>query len=490
MSDKSAHTPERASNAQVLRLLNWLTRPHPSITDIEIRRQTSLLAAITLVIIITSAIALLMLIFLNQSNPANLKTISFLVPAQLFTLSLYFLNRSGRYRISALLMVMLHFTLCHVAAVATDEITWLFFTSITVILAGILLSPRWTLGFFVATLATQIVLMAVHPIRVMISSSGSIAVFLMTASLVIVFITHRNGLEKARQRELRHANDALRASETMLEERVIERTEQLDTARKEAENARLEAERANQIKSQFLANMSHELRTPLNSILNFTAFVADGIMGPVNDEQIEALQQSISSGKHLLALINDVLDITKIEAGLMDMFVQQVDLNEALNVIVSMSKGLVKGKSLTLNTEIDTDLPITFGDKRRLRQVFLNIVSNAVKFTREGSITIRARKQGANSIRFEVQDTGIGIAEQDYTLVFESFKQAKHDLLDTPGTGLGMPISRYFVMSHGGRIWFESTLGVGTTFFVELPILTEDEANTLANNNSTAPLSA
>jgi signal transduction histidine kinase len=247
----------------------------------------------------------------------------------------------------------------------------------------------------------------------------------------------------------------------------------------EAEEGREAAEQANRIKSQFLANMSHELRTPLNAILNFTAFVADEVMGPVNEEQQEALYQAISSGKHLLALINDVLDITKIEAGMMELFIQEVDLNEALGVTVAVAKGLVKDKPITLLTDIQSNLPFTFGDKRRLRQVMLNLVSNAVKFTPEGSITIRARLQDANNIHLMVADTGIGIEQQDHAMVFESFRQAKHELPETVGTGLGMPITKFFVESHGGQIWFDSNPDAGTTFHVLLPIRSEAEAASL-----------
>ncbi|HLA45390.1 MAG TPA: ATP-binding protein, partial [Aggregatilineales bacterium] len=241
----------------------------------------------------------------------------------------------------------------------------------------------------------------------------------------------------------------------------------------EAEEGRQAAEEANQIKSQFLANMSHELRTPLNAILNFTAFVADEVMGPVNEEQQEALQQTISSSKHLLALINDVLDITKIEAGMMELFIQEVDLNEVLAVTVAVAKGLVKDKPVELITDIEEHLPHTSGDKRRLRQVFLNLVSNAVKFTPEGSITLRAYMENSENVHVMVIDSGIGIAEDDHNMVFESFKQAKHDLPEAVGTGLGMPITKFFVESHEGKIWFESALDMGTTFHVLLPVRTE-----------------
>lgn len=253
----------------------------------------------------------------------------------------------------------------------------------------------------------------------------------------------------------------------------------------EAQAARANAEEANKVKSQFLANMSHELRTPLNAILNFTGFVADGVMGPVNERQVQTLNQSIASGKHLLALINDILDITKIEAGMMDLFIQEVDLNEIIGAAVSIGRGLVKDKPIKFLDDVESNLPVTFGDKRRLRQVMLNMISNAVKFTPQGRVVVKAYHEN-DTIRISVSDTGIGIAPDDQGLVFESFKQAKHNLQEAIGTGLGMPISKYFVESHGGRIWLESEVGTGTTFFVELPVLSEDKAQTLASTLVTA----
>ncbi len=252
----------------------------------------------------------------------------------------------------------------------------------------------------------------------------------------------------------------------------------------EAKADRQAAEDANRVKSQFLANMSHELRTPLNAILNFTAFVADGVFGPVNDEQTEALQQALSSGKHLLSLINDILDLTKIEVGLMDLFIQEVNVNEALAASVSVAKGLIKDKPLGLDTDIEPKLPPIFGDKRRIRQIFLNLVSNAVKFTAQGTIDVRARHE-ADAIHVIVRDTGIGIAPEDQDLIFESFKQVSSDLADMVGTGLGLPISRFFAEAHGGKLWLESELGKGSAFHVLLPIRSEADANA-ANTQSMA----
>ena len=234
--------------------------------------------------------------------------------------------------------------------------------------------------------------------------------------------------------------------------------------------AQQEAERANRIKSQFLANMSHELRTPLNAIINFTGFVADGIMGEVNEEQVETLGKVLSSSDHLLSLINDVLDLSKIETGQMSLFLQEVDLNNLLNGASATAKGLIKNKPLTLELDIQAQLPPIQGDKRRLRQVLLNLISNAVKFTPEGTITIRAHHT-AEAIHIAVQDTGIGIAPEDQEIVFESFRQAQHDLYNVGGTGLGLSISKHFVEAHHGRLWLESTPGVGSIFHVTLPLL-------------------
>jgi signal transduction histidine kinase len=278
-------------------------------------------------------------------------------------------------------------------------------------------------------------------------------------------------LDLQSEQKNRFGSDDIRVMTTLAEQVAIA----VENVRlfEEAQSSREEAEKANQVKSQFLANMSHELRTPLNAILNFTAFVADGVMGPVNEEQREALQQTVSSGKHLLSLINDVLDITKIETGMMDLFIETVDVNAALAAAISTAKGLVKNKPIELIIDVEENLPQIKGDKRRIRQILLNLVSNAAKFTLKGSITISARHR-EGELLISVKDTGIGIARDDHALVFESFKQIKHDLPDIIGTGLGIPISKFFVEQHGGRIWLESEVDVGTTFFVVLPIQTEE----------------
>jgi signal transduction histidine kinase/HAMP domain-containing protein len=238
----------------------------------------------------------------------------------------------------------------------------------------------------------------------------------------------------------------------------------------EAEVARAEAEQANQVKSQFLASMSHELRTPLNAILNFTEFVADGVLGNVNEEQVDALNKAIESGEHLLSLINDILDLTKIEVGMMELFIEEVNINKTLESVLATAKGLVSEKpDLEIVTKIDPDLPIIAADKRRIRQIMLNLISNAVKFTPHGTITITTRRDDGDLL-LSIQDTGVGIPPDEQEMIFESFRQAGSGRATGVGTGLGLPITRYLVEAHNGEVWMESEVNVGSTFYVRLPV--------------------
>jgi signal transduction histidine kinase len=238
----------------------------------------------------------------------------------------------------------------------------------------------------------------------------------------------------------------------------------------EAQAAVQQAEAANSVKSTFLANMSHELRTPLNAIINFTGFVAKGRMGSVNAEQEEMLHEVIHSARHLLNLINDVLDMSKIEAGALSLFIEtDIDVNALMKSVAATGKTLLEDKPVEFQTEYDADLPLIDGDRGRLYQVLLNIVSNACKFTEQGFVRLRAYHDDDDVI-FAVQDTGPGIPQADQALVFEAFKQTETGLRQGGGTGLGMPISKNLVEAHGGRIWLESTAGAGTTFYVALPV--------------------
>jgi signal transduction histidine kinase len=236
-----------------------------------------------------------------------------------------------------------------------------------------------------------------------------------------------------------------------------------------------ELERADLMKSQFLASMSHELRTPLNAIINFTQLIAMGVAGPVTDEQAIMLNTSLSSSRHLLQLINDVLDISKIQAGKLSLYVEEdVNLNDEVQTVVDIAEALLQKQNVSLEQpilfilDIDKDLPLTACDRRRIRQVLLNLLSNAIKFTEQGSITLSVKKKGEKFI-FAVMDTGPGIPQVMQAHIFEPFGQTTNDIKHSPGTGLGLPISRSLVQAHGGELWMESDIGEGTTFFFSLP---------------------
>jgi len=236
-----------------------------------------------------------------------------------------------------------------------------------------------------------------------------------------------------------------------------------------------ELERADLMKSQFLASMSHELRTPLNAIINFTQLITMGVAGPVTEDQMTMLNTSLSSSKHLLQLINDVLDISKIQAGKLSLYIEEgVNLNDEIQAVVDMAEPLLGKQNVTLEQpirfiqDIDDNLPLTACDRRRIRQVLLNLLSNAIKFTEQGSITLSAKKKGGEFI-FAVMDTGPGIPLGMQAGIFEPFVQATDDNKHTQGTGLGLPISRSLVQAHGGDLWVESKIGEGTTFFFTLP---------------------
>ena len=264
---------------------------------------------------------------------------------------------------------------------------------------------------------------------------------------------------------------------------AVENARAYELARRALQDMR----RADELKSQFLASMSHELRTPLNSIIGFSRIILKGIDGPITDLQRQDLEAIFKAGQHLLGLINDILDLSKIEAGKMELNFAEVDIAQVIQDVLATTQALVKDKPVRLETDLAPDLPPLRVDPKRFRQILLNLLSNAAKFTKEGYIRVRAYREmdpltAYSEVVIAVEDTGPGIPPEHLERLFQPFYQVDSSLTrEAGGTGLGLAITRNLVELHGGRIWVESQPGQGSTFYVAFPVtptettdLTED----------------
>jgi signal transduction histidine kinase len=232
-------------------------------------------------------------------------------------------------------------------------------------------------------------------------------------------------------------------------------------------------EEASQHKSQFLANMSHELRTPLNAILGYTELMADGAYGEPSEKMLGILKRLEANGRHLLGLINDVLDLSKIEAGQLVLELSDYSIQDIAQTVRSTLEPLATDKKLAFKVEVAPQLPPGRGDGRRLTQVLINLVGNAIKFTDAGEVAIKA-KANNGSFHVSVRDTGPGISAADQAKLFQEFQQADNAITRKKGgTGLGLAISKRILEMHGGKIWVESQVGQGSTFTFTLPIVVE-----------------
>ena len=258
------------------------------------------------------------------------------------------------------------------------------------------------------------------------------------------------------------AEEELRQLNEELEERIAARTEELAAAM-------IRAQESDRLKSTFLATMSHELRTPLNSIIGFTSVILQGLAGPLNDEQTKQLSMTRDSARHLLALINDVLDISKIEAGELEILKRPFDMRQALESVLRVMQPLAQKKNLVLVTSIGPEVGIINNDRRRVEQVLINLVNNAIKFSEQGEVRIRCQIQHG-WLETSVHDDGIGITAENMNKLFKPFQQIDTGLArGHEGTGLGLAICKHLVTAMGGEISVESQWRKGSTFQFTLP---------------------
>jgi signal transduction histidine kinase len=245
------------------------------------------------------------------------------------------------------------------------------------------------------------------------------------------------------------------------------------------EKDKAELRKLDRLKSAFLNNVSHELKTPMNSIIGYTDLLLDRVDGPVNEEQEKSLQKVASHSKHLLQLINSLLDISKIESGELKLELKELDLKLLIESVILTIKSLIKQKRLSLTVNVDEDLTFIYGDEDKIRQILMNLLSNAVKFTHKGGITIIAqpsrRGLGPDKIPVSAEicviDTGIGIREEELGRIFDKFVQADPTLIrQYEGTGLGLSITKGYVELHTGEIWVTSKYGEGSKFCFTLPL--------------------
>jgi len=275
-----------------------------------------------------------------------------------------------------------------------------------------------------------------------------------------------------RQVENERLYEALKRLNSELEGRVREATADLAE-----QNARLqwqsqEVERANRLKSEFLASMSHELRTPINALIGYSALMLDGVLGEVNPKQADALKRGRSAAEHLLALINDILDLAKIEAGKMPLHLENVPLREVTLEVTQQVEPMVRKKQLDFAIEVAPDCPVIYSDRTKIKQVLLNLLSNAVKFTNKGRVSIEA-VCAPGGVRIDVVDTGIGIRQSDLQAIWEDFRQVDQSRTrEFGGTGLGLSITRKLLERLGGSVTVQSSYGEGSTFSVYLPLYT------------------
>jgi signal transduction histidine kinase len=283
---------------------------------------------------------------------------------------------------------------------------------------------------------------------------------------VIVSVVH----DLTKQVENERLYEELKKFSAQLEERIRAATSDLEAQNLKLQWQSQELARANRLKSEFLASMSHELRTPLNAVLGHTSLLLDRLFGDVTVQQIDSLERIRAAGQHLQALIDDILDLAKIEAGKMPLHIEEIPLAEVITEVAQQLEPMVRKKGLEATYSVEDDGMFVYTDRTKLKQILLNLLSNAVKFTQTGWVRLAATRSG-NVVRIAVSDSGIGIKSEHLDAIWEDFRQIDQSRTrEFGGTGLGLSITRKLLERLGGSVRVASSYGTGTTFTAELPV--------------------
>jgi signal transduction histidine kinase len=460
--------------------VDLLVEPAASVSTPEVRRTSRLIAMMLLPPWALCLLTLVVWAIEPDRFVANVEALLVLGLLPFFAAA-YILARRGAPRSSAWVLIITTTFAVFVSQFAAlvgwnpiyqpTDASALAFLVVPVFLASAVLSRRATALIAAIEIAAMLCVPLVTPVvRFDQLVAGPSLIVLVIAILSIAFSSHQEQLERARSAQLRAEIEERRAAQAELsrhkdelEVLVRERTENL-------EYAMAQLVEANETKSRFMANMSHELRTPLNSIIGFTGVVKQEMAGPLNDEQKRQLGMVDRSSRHLLGLINQVLDLSRIEAGRETMETDTFEVSALLAEVRDIVAPLAEAKSLRIAMECErlNGRPTVTTDRGKLRQILINLLGNAVKFTERGGVQLSAYRIGDRLV-MTVSDTGAGIAPDNLDAVFDEYQQIEtHDGGKPQGTGLGLSVSRRLAMLLGGDIEVESELGVGSRFSVAI----------------------
>ena len=466
-----------------------LTNPHESVQGSE-RSRVRLLISILLAVIPVAFIAVItvltgdMMRELSIGNPVTFDSeYTASLTAVICVLVAYPISRTRFYWIAKWVIILAATVAVSAAVISTfpdnqdDDIQGLYFTTVSVFFAGILASGRATLVVGVISFLSVIILTSISTAWNIFSVFRPLTLIIITTPLMALGSSLRDYYQReveAQVDTLEKAEDALVEINQTLEARIRERTEELRIERDRAEAA-------NRAKSLFLANMSHELRTPLNAILGFTQILEND--DNLTPKQYQHVTTIADSGEILLRLINDVLEMSKIEAGQATLNNLPFDLRQMLNTISNLLSKRAKDKGLYFEFDVAETVPqIIKGDESKLRQIFINLLDNAIKYTQVGGV-IMTMTYKDGKLTANIADTGMGIGEDERKQLFESFTQTASGRKVQQGTGLGLAIVRQFVTMMGGTIDVYSDFGRGTNFNLVLPIEVADAEEIEANEN-------